>query len=73
MLSNFVCDLEVIQLKSTTLSAQVEIKENDYHCAFNNFHKHETQIQLVTKIIEISQQQQSQMEFIESHLHQTFL
>jgi hypothetical protein len=73
MLSSFVCDLEVIQLKSITLSAQVEIKENDYHCALNNFHKHETQIQSIAKIVEISQQQQFQMEFVESHLHQTFL
>jgi hypothetical protein len=57
MLSNFVCDLEVIQLMSATLSAQVEIKENDYHCALNNFHKHDIQIQLVAKTTEISEQQ----------------
>jgi len=57
MLSSFVCDLGVIQLMSATLSAQVEIKDNDYHCAFNNFHKHDIQIQLVAKTTEISQQQ----------------
>ncbi len=45
MLSSFVCDLEVIQLKVTTLSAKAGIKENDYHRAFNNFHNHDTQIQ----------------------------
>jgi hypothetical protein len=57
------------------LSAQVEMEENDYHCVLNKFPKHETQIQSVAKIVEIykKQQQQSQMEFVKSHLHQTFL
>jgi hypothetical protein len=45
MLSSFVCDLEVIQLKVTTLSAKDGIKENDYNRALNNFHNHDTQIQ----------------------------
>jgi hypothetical protein len=62
MLSSFVCDLEVIQLKSTKLNAQVEIKENDYHCVLSNFHKHDIQIQSVAKAVEIFLQQQFQME-----------
>jgi hypothetical protein len=51
--------LEVKQLKSATLSAQVEIKENDYHCALSNFHKHDTPIESIAKTIEIYQKQQS--------------
>lgn len=51
MLSSFVCDLEVIQLEVTTLSAKAGIKENDYHRAINNFHNHDTQFNELPKLL----------------------